>query len=150
MLKTINGSAFTPVPKMSAKLSVAPVKMIPQFKNFLLANVVPALNSLSTDGIMLQIIIETNKATIGPPITVLLNNADCKSVDFVAKKSGGIVEYYQVALNVLGTDILERELAPLEAIEDNYPKYVISGDIPDFSRKGIKHINIIKFLLNQY
>ena len=32
---------------------------------------------------------------------------------------------------------------------DNYPKYVISGDIPDFSRNGIKHLNIIKFLLDK-
>ena len=31
----------------------------------------------------------------------------------------------------------------------NYPKYVISGDVPDFSGNGIKHSNIVKFLLDK-
>lgn len=30
-------------------------------------------------------------------------------------------------------------------INDNYPKYVISMDEFDMSRKGIRHINIIDF-----
>lgn len=32
-------------------------------------------------------------------------------------------------------------------IDDNYAKYVISMDKVDFSRDGIKHINIIDFLM---
>ena len=68
-------------------------------------------------------------------------------VDFVAKKSGGIVEYYQVALNVLGTDILERELAPLEAIEDNYPKFLLTMDFGFGENNGIKRMNALKWLL---
>ena len=81
ILKIINGRAFTPVPRISAKLNVAPVKMIPQFKNFLLANVVPALKSLSKLGIKLQAIIETRSATIGPPMTVLPSKESCHEVD---------------------------------------------------------------------
>lgn len=69
-------------------------------------------------------------------------------VDFVAKKSGGIVEYYQVALNVLGTDILERELAPLEAIEDNYPKFLLTMDFGSGENNGIKRMNVLEWLLN--
>ena len=68
-------------------------------------------------------------------------------VDFVAKKSGGIVEYYQVALNVLGTNILERELAPLEAIEDNYPKFLLTMDFGSGENNGIKRINVLEWLL---
>ena len=36
ILIIIRGSAFTPVPRIDAKLNVPPVKMIPQFKNCLL------------------------------------------------------------------------------------------------------------------
>lgn len=69
-------------------------------------------------------------------------------VDFVAKKSGGIVEYYQVALNVLGTDILERELAPLKAIDDNYPKFLLTMDFGSGENNGIQRINVLDWLLN--
>lgn len=70
-------------------------------------------------------------------------------VDFVAKKSGGIIEYYQVALNVLGSDTLERELAPLEAIEDNYPKFILSMDYGTGENNGIKRLNVLDWLLGQ-
>ena len=70
-------------------------------------------------------------------------------VDFIAKKSGGIVEYYQVALNVLGNDTLERELAPLEAIDDNYPKFILSMDYGSGENNGIKRLNVLDWLLGQ-
>lgn len=70
-------------------------------------------------------------------------------VDFVAKKSGGIVEYYQVALNVLGTELLERELAPLEAIDDNYPKFLLTMDYGSGENNGIKRLNVLNWLLGQ-
>lgn len=71
-------------------------------------------------------------------------------VDFVAKKSGGIVEYYQVALNVLGTELLQRELAPLETIEDNYPKFLLTMDYGSGENNGIKRVNVLDWLLGQY
>ena len=70
-------------------------------------------------------------------------------VDFVAKKSGGIVEYYQVALNVLGTELLERELAPLKAIEDNYPKFLLTMDYGSGENDGIKRLNVLDWLLGK-
>lgn len=70
-------------------------------------------------------------------------------VDFVAKKSGGVVEYYQVALNVLGSELLERELAPLEAIEDNYPKFLLTMDYGSGENNGIKRLNVLDWLLGQ-
>ena len=39
--------------------------------------------------------------------------------------------------------MVKREFGNLERIKDNYPKYVISGDLPDFSRNGIRHFNIV-------
>ena len=70
-------------------------------------------------------------------------------VDFVAKKSGGIVEYYQVALNVLGSELLERELAPLESIDDNYPKFLLTMDYGSGENNGIKRLNVLNWLLGQ-
>ena len=54
--------------------------------------------------------------------------------------------YIQVTFLLTPTDA-EREFGNLEKIPDNYPKYVVSRDLPDLSRNGIIHKNIIKFLL---
>lgn len=70
-------------------------------------------------------------------------------VDFVAKKSGGLVEYYQVALNVLDQQILARELASLEAIDDNYPKFLLSMDYGSGENNGIKRLNVFDWLLQE-
>lgn len=67
-------------------------------------------------------------------------------VDFVAQKSGGEVEYYQVAY-ALEPEVLKRELAPLEEIEDNYPKFLLSLDLAEGNTKGIKRVNVLKWLL---
>lgn len=69
-------------------------------------------------------------------------------VDFVAQKAGGQVEYYQVALYALEPETLNRELAPLEAIDDNYPKFILSLDFGSGETKGIKRLNVIDWLLN--
>ena len=71
-------------------------------------------------------------------------------VDFVATKAGGVVEYYQVAWNVLtdNTEILERELRSLFAIKDNYPKFLITMDIGSDNNNGIQRINAVDWLLN--
>jgi predicted AAA+ superfamily ATPase len=44
-------------------------------------------------------------------------------------------------------DVVKREFGAFESVNDNFPKYVLSLDKLDFSRDGIKHINIIDFLL---
>ncbi len=69
-------------------------------------------------------------------------------IDFVAYK-GREKLYVQVCYALASPSTIEREFGNLERIKDNYPKYVISGDLPDFSRNGIKHYNIIDFLLNK-
>lgn len=69
-------------------------------------------------------------------------------VDFAARK-GGEKLYIQVAYLLADDRIIEREFSPLEAIPDNYPKYVLSMDELDRSRNGIRHMNIRRFLLEQ-
>lgn len=68
-------------------------------------------------------------------------------VDFVATKTNEKI-YYQVSATILEEQTRSRELRPLEAIADNYPKYILTMDqtiFNDFS--GIKVKNIIDFLL---
>ena len=79
---------------------------------------------------------------------VKVGKTDDYEIDFVAYK-GSDTLYVQVCYLLASTETVEREFRNLERIKDNYPKYVISGDLPDFSRNGIKHYNIIKFLLNE-
>ncbi len=69
-------------------------------------------------------------------------------VDFVATKAGGQIEYYQVAWTVLGDlNTLKRELASLEEIRDNYPKFLLTMDYGDGMNNGIKRLNVLKWLL---
>ena len=79
---------------------------------------------------------------------VKVGKTDDYEIDFVAYKGSDIV-YVQVCYLLAAPETVEREFGNLERIKDNYPKYVVSGDLPDFSRNGIKHYNIIKFLLNE-
>ena len=44
----------------------------------------------------------------------------------------------------------KREFEPLEKINDNCPKYVLSLDNWDYSQNGITHLNIIEFLKGDF
>ena len=68
-------------------------------------------------------------------------------IDFVATKATEKI-YYQVSATILDEKTRNRELRPLEAISDNYPKFILTMDqviFDDYS--GIKVKNIIDFLL---
>ena len=70
-------------------------------------------------------------------------------VDFIAIGDEG-EEYYQVAYTVIDTDgaTLRRELAPLEAISDHNPKFLLTMDnTPLTSHNGIKQVNVLDWLL---
>ena len=69
-------------------------------------------------------------------------------VDFIAIGEEG-EEYYQVAYTVKNSEeTLRRELAPLEAISDHNPKYLLTMDYkPLTSHNGIKQINVLDWLL---
>lgn len=79
---------------------------------------------------------------------IKVGKIDEYEINFVAYKGMDIL-YVQVCYLRTCTETVEREFGNLERIKDNYPKYVVLGDLPDFSRNSIKHYNIIKFLLNQ-
>ena len=55
--------------------------------------------------------------------------------------------YLQVAYLLAEERTIEREFSALEKINDNYPKMVLSLDKFVRSRNGIRHQNIIDFLL---
>lgn len=46
--------------------------------------------------------------------------------------------------------VIDREFGAFRAVADYYPKYVISMDKHDFSRDGIIHKNVIKFLTEDW
>lgn len=79
---------------------------------------------------------------------VKVGKTDDYEIDFIAYKGKERI-YIQVCYLLASPETINREFGNLEKINDNYPKYVISGDIPDFSRNGIKHFNIVKFLLDK-
>jgi predicted AAA+ superfamily ATPase len=68
-------------------------------------------------------------------------------VDFVAEKAESRI-YVQVAYMLSTVSVINREYAPLEKIQDNHPKYVVTLDEDQqVLRKGIIHQNIREFLL---
>jgi predicted AAA+ superfamily ATPase len=70
-----------------------------------------------------------------------------KEVDFVAKNRRGEVEYYQVSDTIKNDDTRERELGALISIDDNRPKYILSNDLNELDFEGVKHFNVIEWLL---
>lgn len=69
-------------------------------------------------------------------------------IDFVATKSNKQI-YIQVACNIFNEETKNREFGAYDVINDNYPKYVITLDKLEYEYNGIKHINIIDFLLDE-
>jgi predicted AAA+ superfamily ATPase len=69
-------------------------------------------------------------------------------IDFVAKKQNELA-YIQVSYYCGAKETMDRELAPLDKLISNYPKYIISLDDFDLSQNGIKHFNIRDFLLGK-
>ena len=56
--------------------------------------------------------------------------------------------YIQVAFSIPNEDTKNREFGAYNVINDNYPKYVITLDKLTYEYNGIKHINLIDFLLD--
>lgn len=70
-------------------------------------------------------------------------------VDFIVRNMLNKFEYYQVTWSISDPRTAEREIRPLKAIDDNYPKYLISTDLITTEIDGIEHINIIDWLLKK-
>lgn len=79
---------------------------------------------------------------------VYIGKLDNTEIDFVAEKQGKKI-YIQVAYKLENEQTIEREFNNLLAIEDQYPKYVVTMD--EFWRdtiEGVKHLYITDFLLS--
>lgn len=81
---------------------------------------------------------------------VYVGKNDNLEVDFVAIDENNIA-YYQVAATVRDESTLKRELATLQQINDQYPKYILTlDDDPVADYDGIKRINALKWLMGEY
>lgn len=81
---------------------------------------------------------------------VYVGKNDNLEVDFVAIDENNIT-YYQVAATVRDESTLKRELASLQQINDQYPKYILTlDDDPVADYDGIKRINALKWMMGEY
>jgi len=94
-------------------------------------------------GIQLETIVCNHLLATGHKVEV--GRWDAYEVDFVATKGGGRTDI-QVAYLLADEKTLERELRPLRAIGDNYPRLVLSMD-SHFreDHEGIRWMNVRKF-----
>ena len=72
-------------------------------------------------------------------------NPDNTEVDFVCEKSGKY-KYIQVSYRLTSEKTLNREITPLLRIPDKFESILITTENHDFSKEGVKHMNIIDFL----
>lgn len=80
---------------------------------------------------------------------VYVGKNDNLEVDFVAIDENNIA-YYQVAATVRDESTLKRELASLQQINDQYPKYILTlDDDPVADYDGIKRINALKWMMGE-
>lgn len=78
---------------------------------------------------------------------VYIGKIDSMEVDFVAQNQNGNI-YFQVAASVRDEKTLQRELKPLKAIKDNYPKIILTlDDDPETDYNGIIRKNALEWLM---
>lgn len=69
--------------------------------------------------------------------------------DFILRDHKMNYAYVQVAYTIaLSKKTEDREYKSLESIRDNYPKYVMTTDYLLQNRSGIKHVNLIDFIIS--
>lgn len=111
-------------------------------RNHIISGSAKDLGHLLENVVYLELLRRNNRVNIGKLAE--------KEVDFVAVNMSE-VEYYQVCASVLDEKTLERELAPLQEIRDNYPKTLLTLD--DMGNganyEGIKQVNVIDWLLGE-
>ncbi len=80
---------------------------------------------------------------------VAIGKVDNAEVDFIATKTDEKL-YVQVTESMVSEEVRRRELAPLQKINDNYEKIVLSLDTGlDASYDGIKSLNLINWLIEK-
>lgn len=79
---------------------------------------------------------------------VYVGKFDELEVDFVSVNPRGVT-YFQVSATVRSHETLQRELAPLKKINDQYPKLILTLDNdPDADYEGILRTNALKWLIH--
>lgn len=80
---------------------------------------------------------------------VYIGKVGCREVDFIAVKSNEKI-YIQVTESMIDEATRARELAPMKAIDDNYPKLILTTDnlFSDTDEDGIITGNLIDWLLD--
>ncbi len=77
---------------------------------------------------------------------IYVGKVDNAEVDFIVIR-GEEKAYYQVSLSVRDEQTMQRELAPLQAIQDHYPKYLLTLDNdPETWYNGIKQMCVLDWL----
>ena len=71
-------------------------------------------------------------------------------VDFTVKNRNGEIEYYQVSWEISNKETEKREFTPLEAIKDNYPKFLLTTDNFTQNKSGIIHKNVFEWLTEKH
>lgn len=80
---------------------------------------------------------------------VFVGKWDELEVDFVAVHQEGTL-YVQVAATVRDENTLQRELRPLQHINDHYPKIILTlDDDPNADYAGIRRLNALEWLLGK-
>lgn len=70
--------------------------------------------------------------------------------DFILRNIESDYSYVQVAYTIMQSEDTEnREYRPLERVHDNYAKYVATTDYTLQKRNGIKHINLMQFMMSE-
>ncbi len=104
-------------------------------------------NQKADDGHILENIVYLELLRRG--YEVYIGKVGSTEVNFIAIGEEG-EEYYQVAYTVIDADgkTLTRELAPLNAIKDHNPKYLLTMDYgPLISHNGIRQMNVLDWLM---
>ena len=81
--------------------------------------------------------------------TVNVGKVGSAEIDFVARK-GEHIFYYQVTASMTEKSTFDREMAPLRAVRDNYPKTVLTLDRFTLGNyDGIEVVNVVDWLLHR-
>ncbi|MDR3257964.1 MAG: ATP-binding protein [Mycoplasmataceae bacterium] len=111
-------------------------------RNILLSDAKEEAGHILENIIYLELLRRGNKVYVG--------KIDKYEIDFIAENHVKEKMYVQVALNTENPNTLERELRPLQMVNDQYDKYLITLDEfqPTANYEGIKKINAFDWLLN--
>ncbi len=96
-------------------------------------------------GLVLENIVYNALSKRGYDITI--GRIGDSEIDFICEKFGEKL-YVQVCYLLASQETIDREFNNLKKVDDMFPKLVLSMDEFDFSRDGIKHLNIVNFLEN--